>query len=130
MAIDRSDAVHADLVQRPDAAEALAWLKDANDPEERVISGGDGSETAWLADEALRIVQELYKLGAVTVTAVEIEDLDEQATHQDTSTLIIELPEDAAKRTQLFAWGSGFAYGTGWDPETDKGQKYLLVRRD
>ncbi len=126
---DKTEQVYTDLIQLPNAAEALAWLQEANDPEDRTISGGPGSETAWLADKAIRIVKELYALGAVTVTAVEIEDLDEQATHQDTSTLIIELPKDTAKRAGLFAWGSGFAHGTGWDPESDNGQKYMLVWR-
>lgn len=130
MAKDRTEQVYTDLIQLPSAAEALAWLQEAKDPEERTISGGDGNETAWPADKALRIVRELYTLGAVMVTAVEIEDLDEQATHQDTSTLVVELPQDTTKRALLFAWGAGFAYGTGWDPEIDNGQKYLLVWRD
>ena len=121
---------YSDLVQRPDAVEALAWLKEANDPEERTISGGGGSETAWLADEATDIVQELYTFGAICVTAVKIGGFLESAAHQDTSTLIVELPQDTAKRTQLFAWGAGFARGTGWAPVADKGQKHLLVWRD
>lgn len=121
---------YADLIQKPGAAEAIAWLREANDPEERTISGGDGSESAWLAEEAIQIVQELYAFGAVNVTAVEIEGRVEGAMHQDTSTLIIELPEDAAKRASLFAWGAGFARGTGWGPTPDTGQRYLLVWRD
>ena len=121
---------YSDLVQRPDAAEALAWLSEANDPEERTISGGGGSETAWLVDDATDIVKELYALGATRVTAVKINGLLEGATHQDTSTLIVELPQDMGKRTSLFAWGAGFARGTGWEPVADKGQKHLLVWRD
>ena len=121
---------YSDLVRRPDAMEALAWLKESNDPEDRTISGGDGSETAWLADEATDIVQELYTLGAICVTAVKINGLPEGVTHQDTSTLIVELPQDTVKQSQVFAWGAGFARGTGWDPEIDNGQKYLLVWRD
>lgn len=119
-----------DLVQAPNAAEALAWLGEATDPEERTISGGDGSETAWLSGEATDIVKELYAFGAVCVTAVKIEGYVEGATHQDTSTLIVELPQDTAKRTQLFAWGAGFARGTGWGQAADEGQKHLLVWRD
>lgn len=130
MAQDRTEQICTELIQSPNAEEALAWAQGAKDPEDRVISGGSGNAPEWLADKVLRIVQELYTLGAVAVAAVEIEDLDEQGTRQDTSTLVVELPQDAAKRTQLFAWGSGFAYGTGWDPESDHGQKYLLVRRD
>lgn len=121
---------YTDLVQAPNAAEALAWLSEANDPEERTISGGDGSETAWLVDEATDIVNELYACGAACVTAVKIDGLLEGATHQDTSTLIVELPQDMGKRASLFAWGAGFARGTGWEPAADEGQKHLLVWRD
>lgn len=121
---------YSELTQQPDAAEALAWLREANDPEERSISGGDGSETAWFGEEAVQIVQELYALGAVSVIAVEIEGRVEGAAHQDTSTLIIELPEDAPKRACLFAWGAGFAHGTGWEPASDTGQRHLLIWRD
>ena len=121
---------YTELTQLPDAAEALTWLREANDSEERSISGGDGSETAWLGEEAVQIVQELYAYGAVSVTAVEIEGRVEGAAHQDTSTLVIELPEDAVKRACLFAWGAGFAHGTGWEPPSDTGQSHLLIWRD
>jgi len=130
MATDRTEQVYTKLIQSPNAAEALAWLREAKDPEEHVVSGGGGSETAWLADEATDIVQELYTFGAICVTAVKIGGFLESAAHQDTSTLIVELPQDTAKRTQLFAWGAGFARGTGWAPVADKGQKHLLVWRD
>lgn len=119
-----------ELIQEPDAAEALAWLKEADDPEERSISGGDGSDTAWLGQEAVEIVQKIYALGAVSVTAVEIEGRVEGATHQDTSSLIIELPEDAVKRACLFAWQAGFALSNGWASASDTGQTHLLIWRD
>ena len=121
---------YSELIQEPDAAEALAWLNEADDPEERSISGGDGSETAWLREEAIQIVQEIYAFGAVSVTAVEIDGRVEGETHQDTSTLIVELPEDAAKRACLFAWGAGFARGSAWEPASDTGQRHLLIWRD
>jgi len=120
----------AEQIQEPNAAEALAWLQETNDPEHRTISGGDGSDTAWLRDEALSIVQELYGLGAVCVTAVEIEGRVERVDQQDTSTLIVELPNDGAKRLCIFAWEAGFARGTDWEPSSDTGQRYLLIRRD
>lgn len=121
---------YSELTQEPNAAEALTWLQETNDLEARTISGGDGSDSAWFGDEALSIVREIYEAGAVCVTAVQIDGRVEGAEHQDTSTLIVELPDEAAKRARLFAWEAGFARGTGWEPSSDTGQKYLLIRRD
>jgi hypothetical protein len=115
-------------VRKPDAAEALAWLREAKSPDDGSITGGDGK--GWRGAEALAVVQELYDLGAVCVTAVEISGRVERARQQDTSTLILELPRDIAKRARLFKWEARFARKHGWDPATDWGQLYLLIWRD
>jgi hypothetical protein len=117
-----------ELVRKPDAAEALEWLREAKVPDDRTITGGDGE--GWRGAEAIAVVQELYELGAVCVTAVEISGRIERAPHQDTSTLTVELPRDSAKRARLFKWVSKFARKNGWDPETDWGQLHLLIWRD
>jgi hypothetical protein len=116
------------LVNKPDAAEALGWLREAKKPDDRTITGGDGK--GWRGARAISVVKKLYELGAVCVTAVEISGRVERARHQDTSTLIIELPRDTARRAKLFAWQSRFAKESGWDPTTDWGQDYLLIWRD
>jgi hypothetical protein len=116
------------LTRKPDAAEALSWLKEAKAPDDRTITGGDGE--GWRGAEAIAVVQELYDLGAVRVTAVEIEGRTEKARHQDTSTLIMELPKDAAKRARLFNWEAKFAREQGWGPADDWGQQHLLIWRD
>jgi hypothetical protein len=117
-----------ELVRKPDAAEALAWLREAKGPDDRTITGGDGQ--GWRGAEAIAVVQELYELGAVRVIAVEISGRIERARHQDASTLILELPSDSAKRARLFKWAARFARKNGWDPETDWGQLHLLIWRD
>jgi hypothetical protein len=114
--------------RKPDAAEALAWLREAKKPDERTITGGDGE--GWRGAEAIAVVQELYDLGAVCVTAVEINGRVEKSRHQDTSTLIIELPRDPEKRARLFEWEANFAEEQGWDPATDDGRDYMLIWRD
>ena len=116
------------LTRKPEAAEALAWLKEAKAPDDRTITGGDGK--GWRGIEAIAVVQELYDFGAVCVTAVETEGRIEKARHQDTSTLIIELPRDSVKRARLFKWEAKFARKEGWDPSEDWGQDYMLIRRD
>jgi hypothetical protein len=115
-------------VGQPDAAEALAWLREAKVPDDRTITGGDGK--GWRGAQALAVVQELYDLGAVCVTAVEIAVRVERASQQDTSTLIMELPRDNAKRAMLFKWVAKFARKRSWDPEMDWGQDHLLIWHD
>lgn len=128
---EQSTPMHGDLgyrTRKPDAAEALAWLREAKSPDDRTITGGDGK--GWRGARAIAVVQKLYDLGAVKITAVEISGRLESERHQDTSTLIIELPRDSAKRARLFRWEAKFARKEGWDPTTDWGQDYLLIWRD
>ena len=67
------------MIGKPDAAEALSWLKEAKTPDERTITGGDGK--GWLGAKARAVVQKLYDLGADRVFAVEIEGRAEKARH-------------------------------------------------
>ncbi|HEX3627212.1 MAG TPA: hypothetical protein VH280_17535 [Verrucomicrobiae bacterium] len=111
-----------------DAAEALAWLREAKSPNDRTITGGDGK--GWRGARAIAVVQKLYDLGAECVTAVEIYGRVERAPQQDTSSLVIELPKNPAKRARLFEWEAKFARKEGWAPTPDSGQDYLLIWRD
>ena len=119
---------YAYLVRKPDAAEALAWLREAKTAGDRTITGGDGK--GWRDAKAIAVVQELYDLGAVSVTAAEISGRIEQSKQQDTDRLIVQLPKDTQKRESLFGWEAKFARKFGWDPTTDDGQDYLLIWRD
>ena len=117
---------YARMIRASDAAEALAWLREA--PTQRSITGGDGE--GWRGREAIAVVEKLYDLGAVCVTAVEISGRVERARDQDTSALIVELPSEEQKRASLFTWHADFVRELGWDPTPDGGQKYMLVWRD
>jgi hypothetical protein len=119
---------YAYVVRKPDAAEALAWLREAKTPGDRTITGGDGE--GWRGAKAIAVVQELYDLGAVSVTAAKITGRIEKSKQQDTSRLIVQLPEDKKKRARLFGWEAKFARKFGWDPATDCGQDFLLIWRD
>jgi hypothetical protein len=127
----QSTPMHGDygyMTRKADAAEALVWLREAKSPDDRTITGGNGK--GWRGARAIAVVQELYNLGAVKVTAVEISGRLERERRQDTSTLIMELPRESAKRTKLFKWEAKFARKEGWDPTPDWGQDYLLIWRD
>jgi hypothetical protein len=125
---DAMSIEYSELVRARDAVEALAWLREAKTPEERTITGGDGE--GWRGDEAIAVVQELYRLGAVRVTAVKIDGRVEKDRCQNTCALIVELPGDTGKRSSLFAWQGDFARKLDWDPTPDDGQDYLLIWRD
>jgi hypothetical protein len=84
----------------------------------------------WRGPEAIAVVQGLYDLGAVRVTAVEVDGRAEKARYQDTSTLIVELPKDTAMRARLFKWEAEVARKEGWGHADDWGQDYLLIWRD
>jgi len=113
-------------IQKPDSAEALSWLQGSSEVM-RTLSGSDGSDSALSDDEALNFVQHLYQLGAKRVTAIHIAGVEEQEEHQDTDSLVVELPEEAGLRKQLFEWKASFDQEGGWDTATDEAQKYMLV---
>jgi hypothetical protein len=122
------DTNYEELVQAPEAAEALAWLREGKSDGQRTITGGDGK--GWWGAEAVAVVQKLYEMGAVCVTAIEIAGRIEGARDQYTSSLVVELPGNKEKRAELFAWQGAFAKELGWDPTPDEGQDYLLIWRD
>jgi hypothetical protein len=113
-------------IQNPDSVEALSWLQGPAGVM-RTLSGGDGSDSALTGDAALMFVQHLYQLGAKRVTALHIEGYEGQEEHQDTDSLVVELPEEAEPRKQIFDWKASFDEESGWDTEPDEGQKYMLV---
>ena len=122
------DINYEELVQAPEAEEALAWLREGKSAGQRTITGSDGQ--GWWGAEAVAVVQKLYDLGAVRVTAVEISGRIEGARDQYTSSLVVELPGNQEKRAALFAWQGEFAKELGSDPTPDEGQDYLLIWRD
>jgi hypothetical protein len=122
------DARYRHLASQPGSQEAIAWLQ-VEEGQWRTISGGGGSETALSTEQALALVRELYRLGARRVLAVDV-DRDGGPEYEDTDTLLVELPDDAAARSALFAWHASLAGTQGLAPTPDEGQKYLLVRWD
>jgi len=125
--IKKIDMDYQQILEKPSSVEALSWLQKL--PEEAlVISGGSGESGGLFQDEALALVQSLYKLGAVKVTALDIATDRSLPEHQNTDTLIIELPEDAKIRKQLFKKANQLAQKYHWDPQEDEGQKYLGIR--
>jgi hypothetical protein len=102
-------------------AEALAWLKGGSAKSFRNIGELDTTE------ESIAFIQRLYSLGAKTVLAVEIIEW-EQA--QNTGNLLVELPRDRFRRSELFAFEKQHAESMGFDGTEDMGQFYLYLKLD
>src|SRR5438105_13365671 len=93
----------------PNHLEALGWLRH-QDGRERTI--GDSSEDMD-GPTSLRFVEDLYARGAVEVTAIDVDDEDVLET---TSTLIVQMPEDAQARKRLLEVEARIARRGGFDP--------------
>lgn len=115
-----SDSKWEQKISSSDSRDALAWLRSGN-AATRTITGGDGNGPAY--EESQAMVRDLYKKGARKVWAVDIKSSGDR---EDTSTLVVELP-NAQDRRPLFEWESGFARSHGWDSQPDSGQKYMLL---
>jgi hypothetical protein len=109
------------LLDNPNKAEALSWLKDGGEDSFRNLGELDTTE------ESIALVQHLYDLGAVEVLAVEIDTYPEG---QNTGKLVITLPDTSEARKKIFAWSSEQAESLGFAPDKDVGQKQLFVGLD
>lgn len=106
------------LMKDGESAEALSWAKEADGTDELRTIYELGNE------ESREIIERLYELGAVRVTAIDIDT--EPGFYASTDALVVELPDEAAKRKKLFRHESWHAGGFGFFGTPDTGQKYLL----
>src|SRR6267142_3803260 len=109
-----------ELLESPKTKEVLEWLE--GDPDQRTLGELPTTEAS------LSLANELYKLGADRVTAVEITTYD--SGEENTGKLIISLSGDQIARAKIFAWNAKHARKMGFDPDVDAGQKHLLVMLD
>jgi hypothetical protein len=112
------DAFCRDLLQKKSHREALSWVSESSEGNIRTI----GEQTP---KESLAIVKRLYEQGAKQVWAVDLEVYPNEG--QSTNTLIVELPEQAELRKQLFHLEGRVAASEGFDPVSDNGQHYLFL---
>jgi hypothetical protein len=109
------------LLRGPKVREALGWLQECSSPLRTL-----GESTSQ--GDSIALVQRFYSLGAVSVHAVEIHG--DRGEFQNSGRLIIELPQEAARRKQLFQACGEIAEDMGFDPDSDIGQKYIFVMLD
>jgi hypothetical protein len=101
----------AELMSQGGARELKEWLAD-NEPRQRMVSGMSEGQAAAFADK-------LYRMGAVKVLAFG---------HLMTGSIGIELPQDPAKRAELFKFQAEWHAGMRVEPQADQGQRYILLK--
>jgi len=100
----------AKIRAKPNQAEARQWLA-----ENETRNLGE-----FAPEYARELIEEGYKLGAIKITAVDIQG-------ETTDCLIVELPQQVAKRKRIFEWNNESAQDSGFDPTEDWGQGELFI---
>ena len=113
-----SDELLVDLVSRPDSCDVRPWLDLARSG--HLVSLGELEP-----EESLRILERLLDLNPVRLVAVDPESDDEFTT---TNVLVIQLPPSPDSRAEFFMIESEHAVSTGFDPEPDIGQRFLMMK--
>ncbi len=109
------------LLENPNKKEVLSWLRAGR------MQGCTLGELAT-TDASIKLAEEIYKAGAIEVTAVEIDG--EAGQFQNTGKLVIKLSDDKQARERIFSWNAKNAESLGFDADKDSGQKYLYVSLD
>jgi hypothetical protein len=106
-----------------DSVEALSWLE-RTDGKDRTVSQ-DSSTRLW-AEDALKLVRELYAAGASKVLA---QELVVEYEFEDASSLRVVLPKDQASRSALFAIEARALreMESPFDAEGERGQEFFVL---
>jgi hypothetical protein len=104
-------------------AEALAWLRAVHGTDERVIG------TRKTNRASIRLVKEIYDVGAVEVIAVHIRKKLRQNGHR-AGKLVVKLPSDAKARKRIFDWCRRRGDAIGFSPDPDHGESHLFLLLD
>jgi hypothetical protein len=101
--------------------DALKWLTEPNVPERTI---GECTRP----EDSIELVKGFYVIGAVKVWTFDIEGGQDE--EQNSGKLVIELPGDPQKRQRIFEKCGEVGEESGFDPEPDNGQKYILIMFD
>lgn len=115
-----SDNEHLEeLLHRGKSVEALKWANE--------VQGEKPYRTVFEYDnaESLKIIKDLYEMGAEVVTAIDIESDPKYG--ETTNMLIVSLPNDPKARQNIFAFAATQARRSGFGPTADRGQKLLML---
>lgn len=102
-------------------AEARGWLIGDKASAERNNLGELGT------DLSLRLVEQLYTLGAIVVLAVNIDSIPGEDV-ETTDDILVRLPGHGIGRASLFEFENRHAAEQGFDGVVDQGQEYLYFK--
>jgi hypothetical protein len=112
------DRTCKNFLARENQREALGWLQESRPGDIRTL----GEQTS---EDSLKIVQQLYSAGAVSVHAVKIDRV--AGVGETVNVVCVELPAAGDGRPRLFKFEAGMANSAGFDPVSDDGQTYLFL---
>jgi hypothetical protein len=113
-----TDDFFSNLILRPDSCDIRPWLEMAH--------AGHPVTLGELESEAsVAILEQLFALNPTRIIAVDPESDGEYTT---TNALVIDLPTSSSARREFFRNEAEHAIATGFDPEPDTGQRYLLMK--
>ena len=102
--------------------EARGWLAASTNP------SPFGSNRFDTKDAAAAFIDSLYAVGADTVWVLNVEQDSAWVAREGgpyADALLVHLPSDRSARRRLFTYGAREARHEGFDPERDRGQRYL-----
>jgi|SRR5579859_482680 len=118
---------HEQLIHRlladPTKREALEWLKDDKDGGNRTIGA------CATTQDSMKLVSEIYDLGAEEVVAVNVHPRSEGAGER-TGKLVVALPKNPEYRRAIFDWCKGQGDSLGFTPDPDHGESHLFLLLD
>jgi hypothetical protein len=103
--------------------EAGEWIESGGDEQSRSVGSHKTKK------DSLNLVQEIYRAGAVKVTAVNIHRRP-KGSGEHAGKLVVELPQDSIRREAIFEWCKGQGESLGQSPEIDQGERYLFLLLD
>ena len=122
-----SGSEHEQLVERllddPFKKEAVEWLKGGRIDDKRTVGRFETNQ------DALKLVQDIYDLGALQIFAVQIQPIP-KARGQRTGKLIVKLPTRPGARQRIFDWCRQQGESLGFSPDPDRGETHLFLLLD
>ena len=118
---------HEQLIARllKDSAkrEAGEWIESGGDELSRSVGSRKTKQ------DSLNFVQDIYRVGAVKVLAVNIQRRPKSAA-EHAGKLVVELPVDSVRRKAIFDWCKEQDDSLGYSPEMDQGETHLFLLLD
>ena len=122
MKLEERERFIREMLEKPNKAEAFSWLDECTDDSFRTVGESETNE------QSIDLIHEIYKAGAVEVTAVEIDKYPDG--DENTGKLVITLPDEPEKRRRVLEWCSRISQVQGFAAHEDYGQRHVFVMLD